>query len=365
MPSSSPLRIILIGCGAVARQFYVPALRGLQEAGLIRVSAIVDPAVTAREAIARSFPKAGQFGSVEQTIAPAGTLAIIASPASAHAAHAVMAFERGWHVLCEKPMAASLPEAESMVAAAKRSQRILAAGLYHRFYPSSQYIRALCRDWALGPLTRFDISEGGPSRWPVGPAFFDRAQTRGGVLFDVGIHVLDLLSWWIGEPAQLRYADDAMGGLEANAFIHLNFPGGAQGRVHLSRDWKTAQQYRIVFERGIVTWNISEGNRLTVQLAGAPAALHGTLVTSAMEPPDTAEPVPLPGNAQCFMLQIRNVIGAIEGRESLSVPGEEGLLAMRLVEQCYSHRSLIEQPWLTPGEAAQAQELSDQLAVTS
>ena len=365
MSSPSPRRVILVGCGAVARQFYVPALRALQNEGQIRVSAIVDPSVTARETIARSFPKAGQSATLEQTTAPAGTLAIIASPPGFHAAQTIAAFERGWHVLCEKPMASTVSEAESMVAASHRHQRLLAVGLYKRFFPSSRYIRGLCRDWALGPLTHFSIAEGGPFRWPAGPSFFDRTQTRGGVLFDIGVHVFDLLSWWLGEPAHVRYADDAMGGLETNSFVQLDYPGGAQGRVHLSRDWATPQEYRFVFERGIVSWKVNDANGLSVQLAGAPAALQSTLVTPATEPAAGAEPRALETNAQCFILQLANVVAAIDGKESLLVTGEEGLHSLKLIEQCYAHRVLVDQPWLTPAEAAHAHELSSALATTS
>jgi len=365
MSSPSPRRVILVGCGAVARQFYVPALRTLQNAGVIRVSAIVDPSVAARETVARAFPKAGQAASLEQTTAPANTLAIIASPPVFHAAQTIVAFERGWHVLCEKPMASTLAEAESMVAAAQHHQRLLAVGLYKRFFPSSRYIRTLCRDWALGPLTHFSISEGGPFRWPAGPSFFDRTQTRGGVLFDIGVHVFDLLGWWLGEPAQIRYSDDAMGGLETNSFVHLSYPGGAQGRVHLSRDWATSQQYRFVFERGIVTWKVNDANGLTVQIGGAPAGLQSTLVTPQAETLYPVDPRPLETNAQCFILQLVNVVGAIAGTETLLVPGEEALLSVKMIDQCYAHRTLVDQPWLTPTEAAHAQECSIGLEVTS
>jgi predicted dehydrogenase len=365
MSSPSPRRVILVGCGAVARQFYVPALRALQSAGLVRVSAIVDPVVTARDSIARSFPKAGQAASLEQTTAPAGTLAIIASPPGFHAVQTITAFERGWHVLCEKPMASSVSEAEAMVAAAQQHQRLLAVGMYKRFFPSSRYIRSLCRDWGLGPLTHFTITEGGPFRWPAGPSFFDRTQTRGGVLFDIGVHVFDLLDWWLGEPASFRYGDDAMGGLETNAFVQLNYAGGAQGRVHLSRDWATAQQYRFIFERGIVTWKVNDANGLTVQFAGAPAALQATLVTPQAEPPAPIGSQPLATNAQCFILQLANVVAAIAGDEPLLVPGEEGLSAIKLIEQCYARRVLVEQPWLTPAESAHAHECSSALAAIS
>ncbi len=361
MSSSSPRRVILVGCGAVARQFYVPALRVLQNAGFVRVSAIVDPAVNAREFVARAFPKAGQSASLEQTTAPAGTLAIIASPPGFHAVQTIAAFERGWHVLCEKPMASSAAEAAEMVAAARRHDRLLAVGLYKRFFPASRYLYSLCRDWLLGPLVTYSISEGGPFRWPAGPSFFDRAQTPGGVLLDVGVHVLDLLGWWLGEPETLRYADDAMGGLETNAFLQLTHANGVRGRVHLSRDWNTMQQYRFEFERGVVTWKVNDANGLTVELVGAPAAVQGTLIAPLPEPPYCPQPRALETNAQCFILQLLNVLGSIAGEETLLVPGEEGQLSLRLIEQCYAHRTLIEQPWLTPEEATRAQEFSSAL----
>lgn len=357
MPPPSPPRVILVGCGAVARQFYVPALRTLQEAGVLRVSAIVDPAVGARESVARSFPRAGQAAAIEHTTAPAGTLAIIASPPAFHAAQTIACFERGWHVLCEKPMASTVAECQEMVAAAQQHDRLLAVGLYKRFFPASRYLRSLCRDWVLGPLVSFSIHEGGPFRWPAGPSFFDRSQTRGGVLFDIGVHVFDLLGWWLGEPAEVRYADDAMGGLETNSFVELRYAEGARGRLHLSRDWATAQQYRFVFERGIVTWKVNDANGLTLQLSGAPASLSGTLLTPLEDPPVPVEPRVLETNAQCFMLQLSNVVGAIQDEEPLVVSGAEALHSMQMIEQCYASRRLVAQPWLSPEEAAHALEL--------
>lgn len=364
MSSSSPRRVILVGCGAVARELYVPALQALQSAGLVRVSAMVDPSVTARDSISRLFPKAGQAASLEQTTAPAGTLAIIASPTALHSAQTLAAFERGWHVLCEKPLASSLAESEAMIAAAERHRLVFATSLYRRFFPASRTLQSLCRDWELGPLTQFSVQEGGPFRWPAGPSFFDRTQTRGGVLFDLGAHVFDLLGWWLGEPTQVRYADDAMGGLETNAFVQLSYAGGAQGRVHLSRDWPTAQHYKFVFERGIVTWNVNEANGLTIQLPGTRAGLRGVLVapeTGALYP---VESQPLETGEQCFILQLANVIAAIAGEEKLLVPAEEALLSIKLVDQCYANRALVEQPWLTPTEAAQAHDYSSTLAAT-
>jgi predicted dehydrogenase len=204
MRPSSPIRVILVGCGAVARQFHVPALRALQHAGLLRVSVIIDPQVNARETVARAFPRAAQAASLDRTTAPVGTLVIIASPPASHAPQALLAFERGWHVLCETPMAPTLAESQEMVTAAARHNRVLAIGFYRRFFPASAYLRALCRDWLLGPLISFTVHEGGEPAWPSGPSAFDRAQTHGGVLVEPGAHVFDLLGWWLGQPTELR-----------------------------------------------------------------------------------------------------------------------------------------------------------------
>src|SRR5688572_6687307 len=150
MSSPSPRRVILVGCGALARHLYVPALRALQDAGLVRVSGIVDPSVNAREAVARTFPRAGQTAALEQTTAPANSLVILASPTGLHAMQAIFAVEKGWHVLCENPAAGTPAEAAEMIAAARRHQRVLAVNLHKRFFPSARYLRTLCRDWLLG-----------------------------------------------------------------------------------------------------------------------------------------------------------------------------------------------------------------------
>lgn len=350
---------MLIGCGAVAQQFYLPTLRTLSSLGEVSVQALVDPSDSARRALAGTFPQAQQIAQLNESNAPDGSLAIIATPPRFHCAQTVDAVKRGWHVLCEKPMASTSVECEQMIASAKSSHRLLAVGLYKRFFPSSRYLKDLFSQGQLGALRSFSISEGGPFRWPAAsPSFFNKAQTPGGVLLDIGVHVLDLLIWWLNEPSAYQYFDDAMGGLETNARVELDYPGGARGVLHLSRDWYTPNQYRFVFERGIVGWKVNDANGLTVQLSGASSALRSQLVTPST--PSLSDPAAQlqPTNPQSFIAQLRNVAAAIQGRETLLIPGEEGLRSLRFIETCYAHRTLIEQPWFTPAEAERARHLA-------
>ena len=346
-----PLPIVLIGCGAVSQLFYPPALRALEASGLLRVTALVDPAETARRVLLEAFPQARSAATLAEAEAPPGSLAIIASPPRWHAEQTIAAFARGWHVLCEKPMAADSAAAARMIAAADAAGLVLAIGHYKRFYPSSDCFKQLCGPaGALGPLRSFAIAEGGPFTWPAASAgFFQRQETPGGVLLDIGIHVFDLLLWWLGEPTDFSYADDAMGGLEANARVTLRF-GAVTGRVQLSRDWVTAQRYEFTFDRGRVDWTVNEANGLTVALNGAPFALQGTLRGPDGESAAT--------NPQSFIAQLAQVATAVRTGTPVRIDGRAGARALQLVEDCYARRQLLEQPWFADQESARARQLA-------
>jgi len=246
-----------------------------------------------------------------------------------------------------------------MIAAAEASKRLLAIGLYKRFFPSSRYIKDLVAGGQLGALRRFSIVEGGPFKWPAAtPSFFNKAQTPGGVLLDIGVHTLDLLTWWLGEPESFTCEDDAMGGLEINSHVNLVFPNGASGSVHLSRDWGTANEYRFEFEGGIVSWKVNDANNLTVQLAGTSASFQAHLANPIADLEDVLPRHSLATNPQSFIAQLQNVIGALRGEEPLLIDGSEGLRSLRLIEACYRKRTLIEQPWFSAVETARARELA-------
>ena len=269
MKANQPIHVILVGCGAVAQQFYLPALRSLERAGLLSVRVVVDPNPSAAARICSAFPRASVAVTIEEATCAPGSLAIIASPPKFHGVQTIGAFERGWHVLCEKPVATTVGEAAKMVASAEIHNRIFAVGLYKRFFPASRYLHDLCHHKQLGRLVRFSATEGGAFRWPAASiSFFDKKQTFGGVLADVGVHLFDLLGWWLGSPDQVSYADDAMGGVESNAWVELVYPDGAHGTIHLSRDWQTEQTYRFVFESGEVCWRVNDASGLTLQIGG-------------------------------------------------------------------------------------------------
>jgi predicted dehydrogenase len=345
--SHPPVPVVVAGCGAITRTFYAPALRYLESRGFVQAVAFCDPNAANLAAVHAEFPAARAIARLNDApLLNEQTLVVVASPPQHHAAQTIFALERGCAVLCEKPMAASLADAERMAAAAARTRRPLAIGLYRRFFRAAQTIRDLVADHTLGPVMSFAVEEGGPFRWEAASdSFFRRAVTPGGVLYDTGVHTLDLLLWWFNEPAAIDYCDDAAGGLEANARLTLRYAGGFTGEVRLSRDWSTRNRFQIRFAYGSVTWDVGQAGQVSLTINRVHCDLRGDLL-----PRDrfgTNE-----GSPQAFIRQLLDVVAAVNTGAPVTINATEGLRSLRLIEECYRSRQPLVQPWLTAEETS-------------
>lgn len=124
----------------------------------------------------------------------------ICTPNKAHCEIAVNALRAGKHVLCEKPIAMNAKEGQRMVTAAEKANRILQIGLMQRFRADANYIKGLVDDGTLGEIyyarCRAIRRRGVPS-WGV---FGQLAESGGGGLIDVGVHLIDLTWYAMGHP---------------------------------------------------------------------------------------------------------------------------------------------------------------------
>jgi predicted dehydrogenase len=341
------LRVALVGCGAISELYYAPALRALAKSESLRVTALCDPNQTRLDVLANSFPEAVRLTKLSDLVSQGADIAIVASPPKFHAEQTIALLNGGVHVLCEKPMAATLTEASAMTTAARNAGRHLSVGLFRRFFPSSQFVRELQNSGALGRPQSFEWMEGGPFNWPAAsPSFFQKGASPGGVMADLGVHSLDLLLWWFGEPDSFTYEDDACGGLEANCRLSLQFPGGVKGKIRLSRDTAIPNHIFVAFERGWIRMDGVHATEISIGFHGVTNVAKSQLHQLAGENPASAGFQPAATYSQAFMNQIQNVARAVRGTEKLVVPGEEGLQSLRWIETCYRERREMSQPWL-------------------
>jgi predicted dehydrogenase len=346
-----PVNIAVLGCGAVTSIYYAPALLQLERSKVVRVAALFDPDREALLQVGRQFPSARRMRD-SKDLADAD-LAIVASPPKHHAEQSIDALRAGVAVLCEKPMASSLPEGEAMVAAAKDAGGLLAIGLVRRFLPATQAIRMILAKRILGDLRSVTCFEGGPFRWPARtPSFFDRSQ--GGVLLDIGAHALDLLMWWLGGPQSIEYEDDAIGGVAANCRFLLRYDSGFQVEGHLTRDWELPNRYYFDCASGWMNWTPMEPGFVQIGFHDAPFTLNAELHQNSIcfaRPGAGRRGINF---EQAFVAQIENLVQVLRGNASLVVPAVEALTSLGVIRQCLEQRKLMKIPWFAESEEASA-----------
>jgi predicted dehydrogenase len=349
------LDIAVIGCGAVIERLYRGALRKLESRGIARVAALVDPNPARTAAIRRHFPSAAEFASPSAAFARnRPDLTIVASPPALHAEHSIAALDAGSHVLCEKPMAISVEDAERMAAAARVAGRVLAIGMVRRMYPSLAAARTLLSAGELGEGLRFEYREGDIYGWPItSNAAFRRTTGGGGVLADLGSHVVDFLAALFGSPTATAYSDDAATeGVETNCRIDLVHPG-AGGRVQLSWNQPLASGLRVagtsgelILDPGIfdsVRWR-PKGGAWRTQIGTA------TLPVDLRRIPSRGTPRSRYDSAYYQLVQ---VLRAVVYGEPVPVAADQGLATVRVIDACYRQATPLTHPWLTATEQAE------------
>ncbi len=262
--------------------------------------------------------------------------AIVGVPHQYHAPVAIDLLTSGIDVLIEKPMALATAECDAMIAAAQRSNALLAVGLLRRFAPTLRWTKDALDAGLLGRVHAFDVREGLVFRWPVkSPAMFH--PSCGGVTADLGAHILDLLLLWFGDCATLAYRDDAQGGVEADSVIELTMANGVTGRVELSRSRDLPNTCVIRGERGTLEVGTKTDSTITLTPVAGHAALTGRATTPAQQPPGSL--------VDLFAAQMTDFVRAVRTRTAPAVPGADARRSVALLEACYRHRRPLAFPF--------------------
>jgi predicted dehydrogenase len=195
------LKVAVAGVGSFAQRVLIPGLAASPEADLVALFGPT-PDKTARVAQQHHVPRA--YSSYEQMLDEARPEAVVvATPNDVHAPMALAAIRRGMAVLCEKPLAATLPEAEALAAAARAAGVPTAVNFTYRSTNSFRQVKRLLNEGRLGTLYHFVISFWQSIRTdPARPVDYRMLRERGGgALLDIGVHMMDTLRWFFGDLA--------------------------------------------------------------------------------------------------------------------------------------------------------------------
>lgn len=353
-PDSPKFRIAIVGCGAVTRSSLLPVLAGHDQ---IDVVALVDRNLDR----ARELAAAYNLSRVHDDLGAVGALevdgVVLATPPAHHAPAAIDLLSRGMHVFVEKPMAIGLADAEAMVAAADQAGVVLAVGLYRRLLPVTRLLRGMLESEMLGRPLSVDIEEGGEYSWELATlSVLTREGGGGGVLIDLGTHLLDQLSFLLpGDASVIHYADNARGGVETDCELDLALHtrwGALPARIELSRTRQLRGTIRVVCEHG--TLELVRGDFSTVLVHGRPDRLRD---------PVTAQPRPIAVSARwgdegdivgykAFRAEFDDWLCAIAARHDPQLSGRSVVPVVRTVETCYRSPDRLSEPWVDQGLVA-------------
>jgi predicted dehydrogenase len=330
----------VIGVGAFGRN-HARVYQQLQQAGSVRLVGVVDPDTARTEAMAREFG-CKAFGSVEKMLGPHGDVqaASIAVPTVLHLEVARTLMEAGIDVLIEKPVAATLGEADELLRLASAHKRVAQVGHLERFNPAVRAALPLINRPMFFEVHRLSV-------------FSPRALDVD-VVLDLMIHDLDVVLTFVksgvkeiravGLPILSDKVDIANVRVEFESGCVANFTASrvSTERVRKLRFFQAGQYISIDYGRQDV---------LVFSVGGAAATAHSFAKDanewgarpsvnpqiSMAKPPVTAEE-PLLAEIKAFLQSVRDrsrpVVGLEDGRKALE-------LALAILEEIGRHAGRI------------------------
>jgi predicted dehydrogenase len=347
MQTAAPLRIGIIGIGGIG-EVHLKAYRQHPDCEVV---AIADPNETRLKHIAKAYDIENTYTDYAEMIARDDIDAVsVCTPNIMHAPVGVAALESGKHVLSEKPLARSGAEAETMVRAATAAGRVLQVAFNHRQRGDVQVLKNYIASGNMGRIYHAKATWMRRAGIPgMGGWFTSREQAGGGPLIDLGVHVLDMALYLLGEPdvisvsaatyAELgprgrgSFSDQThlvgQGGYEvedlATAFVRLG--GGAT--LLLEASWATYGKNADDF--GVTLYGTDGGADINVVNYVTDDTL--TIYTDTAGVPAVVRPRLPKGGGHAAV--VRNFVTAIRSGDWSTHNGSEGLRRAQIIDACY------------------------------
>jgi len=262
----------------------------------------------------------------------------IVTPNHMHYGPAKMALEHGFHVVCDKPLAFNLEEAEEIVELVKRTGRRFALTHNYTGYPMVKQARHMIREGQLGKIrkvvveypqgwlaTKLEDSEQKQASWRTDP----QRSGAAGAMGDIGTHAENLLAYVTGLEIDEICADLStfVDGrlLDDDGSVLLRFDNGAKGILHatqIAAGEENALSLRVYGEKGGLEWKQMEPNTLIARWLDRPTQLLRTGVGALAEESLEATRVP-PGHPEGYLEAFANIYRNFARCLQAEISGEE------------------------------------------
>jgi predicted dehydrogenase len=330
-------RAAVIGAGWIAEHCHLP---GYRRAG-VEVAAVADLVEERAAAMAAAFGARAVYADWREMLREEKPdLVSVCLPNVFHHEAVMAALAAGAHVLCEKPLATSLAQAEEMFEAARKRRLLLMAEQNVRFRKANQVIKERLAAGELGEVYHAEavyIRRLGIPNWG---SFTMKRFSAGGALLDIGVHVVDLALWFMDNPRPVTVSAQTEMRFGRRPEIAAARHGAWNPDLFDVEDFATA----FVRFQGGATLYLQTSWASHIEQSREYVRLLGTEAGVVNDPPafyrlregrPEDEPLDIP-RMSGWLESVQHFVDAAAGRVECAVKPEETLNAQRILDAAYA-----------------------------
>jgi predicted dehydrogenase len=319
------VKLGVIGLGSIAQLIHIP---NIVKQNNIVLSAVSEVKKNRLNLIAEKFSIQNRYTDYRQMLEEQELDAvIIATPTNTHKEIAINCLSTGKDVLVEKPLARTYAEAKEIVDAAKKHKKILMVGMNLRYRPDTMLLRSIINSSEIGDPFYVKCgwirSQSSLEKW-----FTQKDIAGGGVIIDLGIHLLDLALWSMSFP-------------EVSSVSCKNF-------YHQNKEVEDTSISFIKFKDGSLV-NIEVSWTLITSKDSFYLNVFGTKGSASLSPLHVVKKIDneiidlLPSQSEnpttlfkkSYVNELKSFIGAVLGLNPVISPGEDALKRLKIIEAMY------------------------------
>ena len=319
------VKIGVIGLGGVAQLVHLPNLNKLANAELTAVAEVNKNRLLT---ISDKFNVKQKYSNYQEMLEKSEIDAVIvATPTSTHTDIAIDCLNAGKDVLVEKPLAKTYQEAKKIVDAAKKNKRKLMVGMNLRYRPDTMLLRSFINSKEIGDPFYLKCGwirkQSSSEKW-----FTKKEESGGGVIIDLGIHLLDLALWLLDYP-------------EISSVSTQNFHHYTKNVEDTSINCIKCKNSAVINME--VSWSLPvEKNHFFLDVFGTkgsfssnPFRLYKKVENDYINLTPTQVDNPTVLLKKSYLNEMKSFIGAINGLNPVFSPGDEALQRMKIIEAMY------------------------------
>jgi predicted dehydrogenase len=234
--SANSLGFALVGCGRAGERHAAQA----GKFGRFLAACDINEAAARRLCREADIDVFTDYGAMLEALQSKADVISVCTPNGLHCEHSIRAFEAGYHVICEKPMAITVHECGEMIKAAERANRRLFVVKQNRYNPPVAHLKGLLDSGALGQIYSAHLN----CYWNRNDKYFDSdwrgtLKMDGGTLYTQFSHFIDLVYWLVGDVREAmaftnNYCHQKSVEFEDAGVAILRFYNGAIGSVNFT-----------------------------------------------------------------------------------------------------------------------------------